>query len=451
MKYSVFISSTTQDLHNERVAAEQAVVAAQCVPKMFEKTFLAQDASSLAVCMEELAAADIYVLIMGAAYGWEYDGKSVTEWEYLKAVELGKPRIVFTLPYLKNQEEKQQEFAGRVGKFDEGRFWKSVNNAFELKDAMEAALRPLVEKLNRSRVERMETVLSNLIPVRFPARIHTARVSYDREAVIEQSHKAATWKLRWSAGEETVAARALSFATGDTFQEKHFDFLVKSGVLYTFTDLSNLTNPYRKIVDLGSVETIAATELAATLDGENLIKYLLKNSLRQKLVNQSVAYMGGEDLFYFGGKLVMADVSINWGDSKNAKREVISSIWNKEKSHIVCFRHFAMHVSFALFGGNWYACVNPTYICTTNGYRKSRFSEHYVTGKKSFEDNSAFYQNLRCWAWYLSPNYPSFSPYPFLQFDPTIKFDDLPLLDDRLWLPARKAEVEKTGALTFDF
>lgn len=451
MKHSVFLSSTTQDLHNERVAAEQAVVAAQCVPRMFEKTFIAQDASSLAVCMEELAAADIYVLILGAAYGWEYNGKSVTEWEYLKAVELEKPRIVFTLPYLKNQEKKQQEFADRVGKFDEGRFWKSVNNAFELKDALEAALRPLVEKLNRSRVERTETVLSNLIPVCFPIRIHTARVNYDRKVVIEQSHTATTWKLRWDAGEEIVAARALSLATGDTFQEKHFDFLVKAGVLYTFTDLSSLTNPYRKIVDLGSVESIAAPELSATLDGENLVKYLLRNSLRQKLAGQSVAYMGSEDLFYFGGKLVMADVSISWGDNKNAKREVISQIWNKDKSHIVCFRHFAMHISFTLFGGSWYACVNPTYICTTNGYRKSRFSEHYVTGKKSFEDNSAFYQNLRCWAWYLSPSYPIFSPYPFLQFDSAIKFDDLPLLEDRLWLPAKKTEAERSGALMFDF
>jgi hypothetical protein len=74
-----------------------------------------------------------------------------------------------------------------------------------------------------------------------------------------------------------------------------------------------------------------------------------------------------------------------------------------------------------------------------------------VTGKKSFEDNSAFYQNLRCWAWYLSPSYPIFSPYPFLQFDSAIKFDDLPLLEDRLWLPAKKTEAERSGALMFDF
>lgn len=460
MKHSAFISSTIYDLHNERIAAEQAVIAAQCVPKMSDKTFPAVDANSFDACMAELAAADIYILILGERYGWEYQGKSVTEWEYLKAVELEKPRIVFTLPYLKNREDKQKEFANRVGDFDAGRFWKSVNNVFELKDVVEAALRPVVEKLNRNKVERKETILSNLIPVRFPARIQTAHVSYDRKAIIQQSREEGTWKLRSDAGEETVAARALSFASGDSFKDKHFDFLIKAGILYTFSDLSNLTNPYRKIIDLGSVEEVAVSDVAATLDGENLVKYLLKNSLRHKLAGQNVAYMGGkDDLFYIGGKLVMSDVSIKWGDNANAKREVISTIWSKEKvvdgakvgSHIICFRHFAMHVSFTVFDGSWYACVNPTYICTTNGYRKSRFSEHYVTGKKALENNDAFYQNLRCWAWYLSPSYPSFSPYPFLRFEPAVKFDDVPLLDDRLWLPAKKTEAEKSGALAFDF
>ncbi|RYE32375.1 MAG: hypothetical protein EOP48_31090, partial [Sphingobacteriales bacterium] len=90
--------------------------------------------------------------------------------------------------------------------------------------------------------------------------------------------------------------------------------------------------------------------------------------------------------------------------NKNAKREVISSIWNKEKSHIICFRHFAMHVTFALFGGNWYICINPTYICTSQGYRKSRFSEHYVTGKKALETNST--------SLILSHNHPSGSLRP---------------------------------------
>jgi len=451
MKNSAFISSTLYDLYNERIATEQAVVAAQCVPKMSDKTFPAVDNNSFDNCMEQVAAADIYILILGERYGEEYKGKSFTEWEYEKAVALDKPRIVFKMGYLQNWDDKQKKFASRVGHIDQGRFWKSVNNVFELKDAVEQALRPVVEKLKRTKVERKETVLSNLIPVHFPAHIQTAQVNYDRKAIIQQSREEGTWKLRSDVGEATLAARALSFATGDTFQDKHFDFLVKSGVLYTFSDLSNIANPYRKIVELGSVETIAVTELAATLDGENLVKYLLKNTLRQKLAGQSVAYMGSEDLFYFGGKLVMADVSITWGDNKNAKREVISSIWNKEKSHIICFRHFAMHVTFALFGGNWYICINPTYICTSQGYRKSRFSEHYVTGKKALETNDAFYQNLRCWAWYLSPNYPSFSPYPFLQFDPALKFDDVPLLDDRLWLPAKKTDAEKSGALSFDF
>ena len=123
----------------------------------------------------------------------------------------------------------------------------------------------------------------------------------------------------------------------------------------------------------------------------------------------------------------MSDVSIGWGENKNAQRNVITQIWSKAKlvdgvkqpPHIVCFCHFAMRITFPVLGGKWYACINPTYICTSangNGRRKSRFSEHYVKGKKKLENNDAVYQNVRCWAWYLSPNYGSFTPYPHLQF-----------------------------------
>lgn len=456
MKHKVFVSSTINDLLNERVAAERAITAAQCEPRMSDKTFTAVDATSFEACMNELAESDIYILILGERYGWEYQGKSVTEWEYLKAVELKKPRIVFKLDYVRNREAKQVEFMNSVGNFDAGRFWKSVNNNFELKDEIEKALPAIVDKLNRERVYLTETVISNLIPIHFAPQLQTARVNFKRDEILKQSRET-SWKLSYKAGEGLVAARALKLAYGDEFEEKHFDFLVKADVLYTFSDLSSLTNPYRKIIDIGSIEEIAVADLTATLDGENVLKYLLRNVVRHKLASQHVAFMATENLFYFGGKPVMSDVSIGWGDNKNAKRQVITQIWSKEKevngvkqpSHIVCFRHFAMRISFPILGGKWYACINPTYICTGangNGRRKSRFSEHYVTGKKKLENNDAVYQNVRCWAWYLSPNYGSFTPYEHLRFEPALAFDELPYLNDQKWVPPKKAEEEQLNA-----
>jgi hypothetical protein len=434
MKYKVFVSSTINDLMQERVAAEKAILSAQCEPRMSDKTFTAVDANSFDACMTELEESDIYILILGERYGWEYEGKSVTEWEYLKAIELKKPRIVFNLAYIRNREVKQNEFINRVGDFDAGRFWKTAKDVFEL----------------------TETVISNLIPIRFSPRVQTARINYKREEVIKQS-KGTAWKLTYRSGEAIVAARAMELAAGDTFGDKHFDFLVKGDILYTFSDLSQASSPYRKIIDLGTIEEIAVTDLTATLDGENALKYLLRNVVRHKLASQNVAYMAEENLFYFGGKPVMSDVSIGWGDNKNAQRNVITQIWSKEKlvdgvkqpAHIVCFRHFAMRITFPVLGGKWYACINPTYICTSangNGRRKSRFSEHYVKGKKKLENNDAVYQNVRCWAWYLSPHYGSFTPYPHLQFEPAVTFDEMPYLNDQKWVPAKKAEEKKANA-----
>jgi len=455
MKYKVFVSSTINDLMNERVAAEKAIIAVQCEPRMSDKTFTAVDANSFDACMTELEESDIYILILGERYGWEYKGKSVTEWEYLKAIELKKPRIVFNLAYIRNREVKQNEFINGVGDFDAGRFWKTAKDVFELRDEIEKALPPIIDKLNREKVHLTETVISNLIPIRFSPRIQTARINYKRDEIIKQS-KGTTWKLTYRSGEAIVAARAMELAAGDTFGDKHFDFLVKGEILYTFSDLSHTSSPYRKIIDLGTIEEIAVTDLTATLDGENILKYLLRNVVRHKLASQHVAYMAEENLFYFGGKPVMSDVSIGWGENKNAQRNVITQIWSKEKlvdgvkqpPHIVCFRHFAMRITFPVLGGKWYACINPTYICTSangNGRHKSRFSEHYVTGKKKLENNDAVYQNVRCWAWYLSPNYGSFTPYPHLQFEPAVTFDEMPYLNDQKWVPNKKAEEKKAN------
>ena len=134
VKPIVFVSSTVSDLPNEREAARLSIEQVDCVPSMCEHTFIAQNRNSIDVCLNEVRKADIYILILGGRYGYELDdGISITEKEWFTADKNDKPIIVFNLINY-NKEQKQIEFANKVGDIYKGKFWKDVKDVFKLKD-----------------------------------------------------------------------------------------------------------------------------------------------------------------------------------------------------------------------------------------------------------------------------------------------------------------------------
>lgn len=97
-KYQVFISSTYNDLVEERQIAIQSVLKKGHIPAGME-LFKSDDRSQKKVIEKWLIESDIYMLILGARYG-SIDPEtnlSYTEWEYKKAVELKKPRFIIIL------------------------------------------------------------------------------------------------------------------------------------------------------------------------------------------------------------------------------------------------------------------------------------------------------------------------------------------------------------------
>src|SRR5215472_4476540 len=64
--------------------------------------YVAENQRSLDRCLTDVAACDLYIGIFAWRYGWvppNEDGLklSITEREYRRAVELGKPRLLFLL------------------------------------------------------------------------------------------------------------------------------------------------------------------------------------------------------------------------------------------------------------------------------------------------------------------------------------------------------------------
>lgn len=115
-KYQIFISSTFEDLQDERRAVMEAILNLRHIPVGME-LFHATDETQWSYIKRRIAECDYYIVILGARYGSEFEGKSYTRREYELAVELGIPVAAFlihkdarsVLPGNKIQFEKQDK------------------------------------------------------------------------------------------------------------------------------------------------------------------------------------------------------------------------------------------------------------------------------------------------------------------------------------------------------
>ena len=102
-RYQVFVSSTYEDLKEERNKVIQALLRIDCIPIGMEN-FNAADEDQFTVIKELIESCDYYVLILGGRYGpiEEKTQKSYTQLEYEYAKSLDIPTIAFYYKDLAN-------------------------------------------------------------------------------------------------------------------------------------------------------------------------------------------------------------------------------------------------------------------------------------------------------------------------------------------------------------
>lgn len=96
-RYQVFVSSTYQDLKDERSKVMQALLGIEMFPAGME-LFPASNETQWDLIKRVIDDSDYYLVILGARYGsLDSDGLSYTEKEYHYAVETGTPVFGFVL------------------------------------------------------------------------------------------------------------------------------------------------------------------------------------------------------------------------------------------------------------------------------------------------------------------------------------------------------------------
>jgi Domain of unknown function (DUF4062) len=93
--YKVFVSSTYEDLREERAAVQKGLLQLGCLPVGME-LFPAADEETWNFITSQIDDSDYYVVVVAGRYGSQgADGISFTEMEYDYAIEQRKPAIGF--------------------------------------------------------------------------------------------------------------------------------------------------------------------------------------------------------------------------------------------------------------------------------------------------------------------------------------------------------------------
>lgn len=109
-KYSVFVSSTYEDLKEERQEVVNALLKMDCFPVGMEY-FNASDKSQWEVIKNLIEECDYYILIIAGRYGSvePTSGKSYTQLEFEYAKSMGVPTISFIHAHPENLPDKYTE------------------------------------------------------------------------------------------------------------------------------------------------------------------------------------------------------------------------------------------------------------------------------------------------------------------------------------------------------
>lgn len=151
-RYQVFVSSTYEDLKEERQEVIQALLELDCIPAGME-LFPAADEDQWTLIKKVINDCDYYIVILGGRYGSRSEsGISYTQMEYDYAVSQGKPVLAFLhknpgeiKAYKTEQSEEGKAKLKEFREILEKRVCKYWNNPEELGSVISRSLIKLIK------------------------------------------------------------------------------------------------------------------------------------------------------------------------------------------------------------------------------------------------------------------------------------------------------------------
>lgn len=288
-----------------------------------------------------------------------------------------------------------------------------------------------------------EPICPNLLKISFPRYLYQAELNIDEEAITNDLNaylisirKKPVKKLK-PGNLVKKALRAIHIKAGEwVLHEKY---------IYTFRNLDDRAEPFRKIVDIGTITRIECKDYYESNENTlRVFKHLLRNTLIELCKLKEIEWYGQQEIFRFANnQIVPNQKQIKWKGKNEATKTVIFEMQNKKEGHIICFRSLAFKSSFLNIEEVWYLVLNPTWSFTNpGGYHQSKFESAYMAGIKRLEANGSIYNYFRFFSYYFSHKNLFTPAYPYIEIHAAKKLSITPRLEEKAWKPVKIIESQ---------
>lgn len=230
------------------------------------------------------------------------------------------------------------------------------------------------------------------------------------------------------------------------------NFEVRSEQIITFHSLEDNRNPFKGVIDVGTVTPLESSEFYnSDEDQERTFKSLMRLQLQQQLYQHRVIWKHEDGLFVFHPQSDGDEARMeSWVGKRTATRKVFERKMNKnDPSKVLSVKHLAFSPQFVRLIDQWYISITPNwYFSYGDDYKRSGFSEKQLTGMKRLERNRSIYDQFRFWATWLSHcddedlfAMTSLSA-PMLTFGEILTVEGAPYLDEERWAPLEELDTD---------
>ena len=231
-----------------------------------------------------------------------------------------------------------------------------------------------------------ESLAANLVELYFPSAMYIARLSAE---LVERHGKRRPGLWR-------TTIREFNQENGSAVPSA---YVIHSGNLVTFFDLTSRDNPYKHLIEPGTIEEHHPGDYwAIDEDHERVFKSLLRFSLQQRLFKERVRWENDSGEFVF---LPLED-GLNqreevWQGEKKATRTVFARQFSKkDRSKVFLQKHLSFSVEFLIFGDLWFMVITPSWFFSYGAdFRKSGFSHDNLSWIKRQENNQQVMNHFR--------------------------------------------------------
>jgi hypothetical protein len=283
-----------------------------------------------------------------------------------------------------------------------------------------------------------EALTAGLLEIFLPQTLFVADAHWSSQADSRRQ-----WPLSRKQLRETAAATGQRLPSG---YEAH------SNQVLTFHDLQASDNPFRSVIDAGTVTPLKPKEFyLIDSDQEARFKSLLRLSLQEKLYHERIQWMFKDNLFAFlprnDDDLLREEV---WqGEKRNERRVYERKLSKKSADKIYTCKHFAFSTEFVRIDDRWFLALTPEwYFSFPPGYRRSAFADEQLSWLKRREVNMTVRNHFEFLVSYLKGldtadlfDRPESAGHS-LSFGEPMVLPTQVMLEDSRWLPIRDVEAE---------